>query len=232
MADGCKHDDEDIAANLSAVIAGMASAARDAGRDPAAVTLVAVSKFFGPGRVRPALVAGHRVFGENRVQEADDKWPSLKAEFADVRLHLIGPLQRNKVRRAVALFDVIETVDRPKLARALALEMDRSGKRPDCLIQVNIGEETQKAGILPTESDAFISLCRDQLKLRVKGLMCIPPFGEDPSPYFARLAEIARRNGLDELSMGMSADFEIAIGFGATLVRVGSAIFGKRPATP
>lgn len=231
MTDGDRNDD-DVTDNLSAVIARIAKAASDAGRDPTAVGLVAVSKFFGPGRVRLALAAGHRVFGENRVQEADDKWPALKADFPDVRLHLIGPLQRNKVRRAVDLFDVIETVDRPRLARALALEMEASGSRPDCFIQVNTGEEPQKAGIIPAESDAFIGLCRDQLKLPVKGLMCIPPFGEDPSAHFDLLGEIARRNDLRELSMGMSADFEIAIGSGATFVRVGSAIFGERRATP
>jgi len=175
-----------------------------------------------------ALAAGQRAFGENRVQEAEAKWPALTAAHPDARLHLIGPLQRNKVRRAVTLFDVIETVDRPKLARALADEMARAGRRPACFIEVNTGEEPQKDGVVPREADAFIRECREALGLPIEGLMCIPPVDEEPSLHFALLREIARRNGLAKLSMGMSADFEIAIAFGATHVRVGTAIFGPR----
>ncbi len=221
-----------IAANLAAVTARIAAAARAAGRDPATVALVAVAKTQGADAVAAALAAGHRVFGENRVQEAEAKYPALKAQAGDLRLHLIGPLQTNKVREAVALFDVIETVDRPRLAEALAREMDRQGKRLSCLIEVNTGEEPQKAGVVPTEADAFIAQCRDRLGLPIAGLMAIPPEHEEPAPHFALLREIARRNGLSALSMGMSADFEIAIGFGATLVRVGTAIFGPRRAVP
>ena len=218
----------DIAANLAAVRAEIAAAARDAGRAADAVTLVAVSKTHGPERIVPAIEAGQAVFGENRVQEAEHKWPDLKQRFADVAVHLIGPLQSNKVRHAVALFDVIETVDRPKLARALAREMDKQDRRLPCYIQVNTGEEPQKAGVLPAEADAFVTLCRDELALPVAGLMCIPPLEEEPALHFALLREIARRNGLDGLSMGMSADYPVAIEFGATLVRVGTAIFGPR----
>ena len=175
------------------------------------------------------LRAGHRVFGENRVQEAQGKWPALKTEFPDLELHLIGPLQSNKAKEAVALFDVIETVDRQKLARVLAKEMARQGRRPVCFVQVNTGEEPQKAGVWPGAADAFIAECRDELGLPVEGLMAIPPEAEEPAPHFALLAKIAARNGLAKLSMGMSADFEIAVQFGATHVRVGSAIFGPRP---
>ncbi|MDP6573172.1 MAG: YggS family pyridoxal phosphate-dependent enzyme [Rhodospirillales bacterium] len=219
----------DIAANLAGVIERIAEAAAAADRPPGDVTLVAVGKSHPAGRVRAALEAGYRVFGENRVQEAEEKWPDLKAAFPEARLHLIGPLQSNKVHRAVALFDVIESVDRPKLARSLAREMETTGRRPDCLIQINTGEEPQKAGVPPEDADEFIGVCRDELALPVRGLMCIPPLHEEPSLHFALLREIARRNGLDVLSMGMSADFEIAIRFGATLVRVGTAIFGPRP---
>ncbi len=219
----------DIAENLAKVKARIAGAAEAAGRDPGAVTLVAVGKAFPPETIKPALEAGHRDFGENRVQEAIDKWPGLKEAFANARLRLIGPLQRNKVRRAVALFDVIETVDRLKLARGLAAEMDRSGLRPDCLVQVNTGEEPQKAGVLPREADALIGACGDELGPPLKGLMCIPPIGEEASLHFALLREIARRNGLGDLSMGMSADFEVAVAFGATHVRLGTAVFGPRP---
>jgi pyridoxal phosphate enzyme (YggS family) len=221
--------DSDIAANLAGVRAKVADAARDAGRDPAAVTLVAVGKTFPAARMLPALNAGQRAFGENRVQEAEEKWPALRGRFPDIRLHLIGPLQSNKVRKAVEVFDVIETVDRPKLARALANVMAETGKRPDCFIQVNTGAEDQKAGVLPEDADAFIAQCRDDFGLPVTGLMCIPPVDEEPSLHFQLLAEIARRNGLAQLSMGMSADYEIAVQFGATHVRVGSAIFGTRP---
>jgi pyridoxal phosphate enzyme (YggS family) len=222
--------DAAIAANLAAVEARIAAAARAAGRAPGAVALVAVSKTHPASAVVSALAAGQRLFGENRVQEAQQKYPDLKARHGDLRLHLIGPLQTNKVKEAVSLFDAIETVDRPRLAEALAREMERQGKRRSCLIEVNTGEEPQKAGVLPREADRFIADCRDRLGLPVEGLMCIPPEGEEPSPHFALLREIARRNGLAALSMGMSADFEIAVRFGATLVRVGSAIFGARRA--
>jgi pyridoxal phosphate enzyme (YggS family) len=217
-----------VVANLAAVRARIDAAAAAAGRDPAAVHLVAVSKTNPVAAIKPALAAGHRLFGENRVQEAEAKWPDLRAEFPDLVLHLIGPLQSNKVKESVALFDAIETVDRPKLARALAAEMVRTGRRPRCYVQVNTGEEPQKAGVAPAEADTFIALCRDELQLPLAGLMCIPPVNEEPSPHFALLAKIARRNGLADLSMGMSADYEIAIAFGATHVRVGTAIFGAR----
>ena len=189
---------------------------------------MAVSKTKSADEIRPAIVAGQRLFGENRVQEALAKWPGLKAAFPDLRLHLIGPLQTNKIRDAVRLFDAIESLDREKLARALAAEMAKQGRRLDCFIQVNTGEESQKAGIEPGQADAFIGLCRDSLGLAIAGLMCIPPVDQDPAPHFALLREIARRNGLPGLSMGMSADFETAIRFGATHVRVGTAIFGGR----
>ena len=219
----------DVAARLADVEARIAEAARDAGRAADDVTLVAIAKLHVEARIVPALEAGHRVFGENRVQEAEAKWPALKARYPDVALHLVGPLQTNKARNAIALFDVIETVDRPKLARRLAGEMDRAGKRPSCFIEVNTGEEPQKAGILPADADAFVALCRDQLGLPIAGLMCIPPFDDEPSLHFALLADIAARNGLDQISMGMTADFDIAVRFGATHVRVGTAIFGERP---
>lgn len=218
-----------IAARLAEVKQHIAEVARAAGRPPESVTLVAVGKGHPAERSRAALVAGHRVFGENRVQEAEAKWPALREQFPELRLHLIGPLQRNKLRAACTLFDVIETVDRLSLARALADEFARSGRALDCLIQVNTGEEPQKAGIPPLEADAFLRSCRDDLGLPVRGLMCIPPVDDDPALHFALLREIARRNGLPELSMGMSADYPVAIRFGATLVRVGSAIFGDRP---
>jgi len=218
-----------VGANLGAVRARIAAAARAAGRDPAAITLVAVSKAQPDERVRAALDAGHRVFGENYVQEAKGRWPDLRARFADLRLHMIGAIQTNKAKDVVELFDVVETLDRPKLARALAHEMDRQGRRLACFVQVNTGEEAQKAGVWPADADAFIRTCRDDLQLPVTGLMAIPPFDEEPSLHFALLARIAERNGLAHLSMGMSADYEIAVQFGATHVRVGSAIFGERP---
>ncbi len=221
---------ESIAANLAAVRARIAAAARTAGRDPSEVTLVAVTKTQPAAAVAAAVAAGQTCFGENRVQEAAEKYPALAAAHPGLRLHLIGPLQTNKAREAAALFDVIETVDRPRLAEALAREMERQGRRPDCLIEVNTGEEPQKAGIPPAEADAFIALCRDQLRLPIRGLMCVPPQHEEPALHFALLREIARRNGLAELSMGMSADFETAIRFGATSVRLGTAIFGARAA--
>ena len=218
----------DIAGNLVRVRERIALASADAGRSPDAATLVAVTKFHTADRVREVLKAGHRVFGENRIQDAEVKYPDLKQEYPDLRLHAIGPLQRNKVRRAVALFDVIETVDRPRIARAIASEMDEAGRRPVCFIEVNTGEEPHKGGVLPAEADAFIRLCREDLGLPVLGLMCIPPLENEPSLHFALLREIAARNGLEELSMGMTADFEIAIRFGATQVRLGTAIFGER----
>jgi PLP dependent protein len=217
-----------IAANLATVRERIAIAAKGAGRAPDGVTLVAVSKTHPTATVRQALVAGHRVFGENRVQEAEAKYPGLREEFPDLALHLIGPLQTNKVRDALAICDVIESVDRPRLAQVLAREMDHSGRRPLCLIEVNTGEEPQKAGIMPAEADGFIIECRDRLGLPIIGLMCVPPIDEEPAPHFALLREIARRNELKVLSMGMSADFEKAIRFGATHVRVGTAIFGAR----
>lgn len=216
----------DPAAGLAQVLARIQAAA--AGRAEEVVTLVAISKTHDAAAITPVLDAGHRVFGENRVQEAAAKWPALKANYPGVELHLVGPLQTNKARDAVALFDVIESVDRPKLAAALAREMERSGARPRCYIQVNTGAEPQKAGVSPEDADAFIALCRDQHGLPVEGLMCIPPTQEDPAPHFALLKQIADRNGLDVLSMGMSGDFEIAVQSGATHVRVGTAIFGKR----
>lgn len=219
----------DVADNLAAVKARIAAAAAAAARRAAEITLVAISKTHDAERIVPALRAGHRVFGENRVQEADAKWPPLKAAFADVELHLVGPLQTNKVRQAVALFDVIQTVDRLKLARALAAEMARAGRRLPCFIQVNTGLESQKAGVGPEEADALIATCIGELDLPVVGLMCIPPVDEEPSLHFALLADIARRNRLKSLSMGMTSDFEIAVRFGATHVRVGTAVFGERP---
>jgi pyridoxal phosphate enzyme (YggS family) len=219
---------DQIAANLAAVRGRIEGASRAAGRPADAVTLVAVSKTHTADSVRAALQAGQRIFGENRVQEAIAKFPGLRGDYRDLTLHLIGPLQTNKVKEAVAHCDVIETVDRPRLAEALAREMERSGRHLPCYIEVNTGEETQKAGVLPADADAFIADCRDRLGLMVVGLMCIPPEHEEPALHFALLREIARRNALDKLSMGMSADFETAIRFGATHVRVGTAIFGAR----
>ncbi len=213
---------------LAEIRARIAQAARDCGRTPEAVTLVCVSKTFGPEDIKPVLEAGEKIFGENKVQEATAKWPELKRLYPGVQLHLIGPLQTNKVREAVEFFDVIETVDRPKLAAALAREIARSGRHPKLYVQVNTGAEPQKAGILPQEADDFIASCRKDYGLEISGLMCIPPVDEQASPHFALLSEIAKRNGIALLSMGMSADFELAIQLGATHVRVGAAIFGKR----
>jgi pyridoxal phosphate enzyme (YggS family) len=220
----------DFAANLAAVRAKIAEAAKTANRAPRSVTLVAIGKAHPAERSRAVLAAGQRVFGENRVQEAEAKWPELKAQFPDTVLHLIGPLQTNKVKHAVALFDVIETLDRPRLARSLAREMDRTGRRLPCFIQVNTGAEPRKAGISTEDADAFIAACVDEFALPVEGLMCIPPAADEPSLHFALLREIAHRHGLAGLSMGMSADYEIAIAFGATHIRVGTAVFGSRPA--
>ena len=226
----------DVAANLALSQASIAGAAKAAGRDGGDAALVAVSKTQGTEAILPVIQAGQRLFGENRVQEAQGKWPDIKAANPDLRpelrLHLIGPLQTNKVKDAVELFDVIETVDRPKLARALAREMAKQDRQLDCFIQVNTGEEEQKAGVWPEDADAFVALVRDELGLKVRGLMCIPPVDEDCSLHFALLREIALRNNLSELSMGMSADYEVAIRFGATLVRVGTAIFGARKPYP
>jgi len=222
--------DTDIRNNLQTVKARIAAAAAGAGRPAAAITLVAVAKSHQPAAIRPALQAGHRVFGENRVQEAEAKWPALKADYPDLRLHLVGGLQRNKVKRAVALFDAIETIDRRELARAVADEIARGGRRPQCFVQVNTGEEPQKGGVAPADADAFIATCRDDFGLAIAGVMCVPPLEDEPSPHFALLREIAKRNGVEGLSMGMSGDFETAIRFGATHVRIGTAIFGERPA--
>ena len=219
---------QNTAERLDFIRAEIRKAALGNGRDPASVTLVAVTKTFPAEAILPALAAGHRVFGENRVQEARAKWPALRARFPDLELHLIGPLQSNKAREAVELFDAIHTVDRPKIAVALAEEIARQGRRPLLFVEVNTGGEEQKAGVLPEAADAFLRACREQYRLTIEGLMCIPPFDEPPAPHFALLQKIARRNGLPCLSMGMSADFQSAIAFGATHVRVGSAIFGAR----
>lgn len=212
---------------LAEVRERIAAAAREAGRDPAEVTLVAVSKVQPEERVRAVLDAGQRVFGENRVQEAAERWGPLRADYPDVELHLVGPLQSNKARQAAELFDVIESVDRPKIARRLAEAFAETGRPLPCYLQVNTGEEPQKAGVLPEDTDALVAECR-ALGLDLRGLMCIPPVDEEPALHFALLAEIAGRNGLTGLSMGMSGDFETAIRLGATVVRVGSAVFGER----
>lgn len=218
----------DIARNLADVKARIAAAAERVGWHAREVELIAVGKVQPDERVEAALLAGQRVFGENRVQEAKGKWPGFRETFDGIELHLIGPLQTNKVAEAVALFDIIQTVDRPKLAQALAKEMEKTGRRPGCLIQVNTGEEDQKAGILPADADAFIQECRAEFNLPIKGLMCIPPVDDEPSPHFALLREMARRHDLPVLSMGMSGDYELAVELGATHVRVGTAIFGAR----
>jgi pyridoxal phosphate enzyme (YggS family) len=215
-------------AGLAQVRAEIARACKDAGRDPVSVTLVAVSKTFGAEAIAPVIASGQRVFGENRVQEAKAKWPSLIEQHPDIELHLIGPLQSNKAKEAVALFDAIHSVDRASLCEALAKEIEKQGKTPTLFVQVNTGAEPQKAGVLPEGADAFLESCGDKYGLTISGLMCIPPADEAPGPHFALLATIARRNGLKLLSMGMSADFASAIAMGATHVRVGSAIFGGR----
>lgn len=219
-----------VAANLKEVRARIAAAAAAAGRAVSDVRLVAVSKTFSASAVQAAVECGQLIFGENRVQEAQAKFPALRTATQALELHLIGPLQTNKVRDAVALFDIIQSVDRPRLAAALAAEIGKTGRRPRCFIQVNTGAEPQKAGVLPEAADAFIAEARERHGLTVDGLMCIPPAHEEPALHFALLREIARRNGLAALSMGMSGDFETAIRFGATHVRIGSAIFGARPA--
>ena len=229
MSQVSPHTAAGTAAGLAAVRAEIARACKDAGRDPAEVTLVAVSKTFPGEAIEPAIAAGQRVFGENRVQEAKAKWPPLLAKHPGLALHLIGPLQSNKAKDAVALFDAIHSVDRPSLAEALAKEIARQGRAPLLFVEINTGAEAQKAGVLPQDADAFLSQCRESYGLTISGLMCIPPLEEAPGPHFALTAKIARRNGLKLLSIGMSADFVTAIQLGATHVRVGSAIFGERP---
>jgi PLP dependent protein len=220
--------DVDAKTSLARVRGEIAAACAEARRDPACVTLIAVSKTFGAEAIEPVIAAGQRVFGENRVQEAKAKWPSLRAAHPDIALHLIGPLQSNKAKEAVALFHAIHAVDRPSVAEALAKEIAKQGRHPTLFVEVNTGEEPQKAGVLPQDADAFIKTCRETYGLTIAGLMCIPPFDEAPAPHFALTAKIAARNGLNLLSMGMSADFAAAIAFGATHIRVGTAIFGGR----
>jgi pyridoxal phosphate enzyme (YggS family) len=218
----------DATTSLAAVRAEIARACKDAGRDPAEVTLVAVSKTHQAEAIEPVIAAGQRVFGENRVQEAKAKWPPLLVKHAEIELHLIGPLQSNKAKEAVALFTAIHSVDRPSLCAALTKEIAKQGRSPLLLVEINTGAEAQKAGVLPQDADAFLEKCRAAYGLTISGLMCIPPLDEAPGPHFALTAKIARRNGLKLLSMGMSADFVTAIQLGATHVRVGSAIFGER----
>jgi pyridoxal phosphate enzyme (YggS family) len=217
-----------LSSALAAVENDILRACNEARRDRASVTLIAVSKTFDANAIMPVIRAGQRAFGENRCQEAKAKWPGLISAYPDVNLHLIGPLQSNKAKEAVALFDAIHSVDRPSICQALAKEIDSQKRRPDLFVQLNTGEEPQKAGVAPAEADAFIASCREKYGLSISGLMCIPPVHEAPAPHFALTAKIAARNGLKNLSMGMSADFTIAIQFGATHVRVGSAIFGSR----
>ena len=228
MSEDSAQSMSDAARNLYMVRDRIAQAAREAGRSPDDVVLVAVSKTFAADEIRPVIEAGQRVFGENRVQEAQGKWPALKEDYPGIELHLIGPLQSNKTKEAVALFDVIETIDREKIAGALAAEMAKQGRRPRLYVQVNTGLEPQKAGIDPREAAAFVTRCREVHGLDIEGLMCIPPVDENPGPHFALLEKLAREAGVEKLSMGMSSDYEIAIAFGATSVRVGSAIFGNR----
>ena len=222
------HSATEIPGRLRLVKEEIALAAEAADRKSSAVQLIAVSKTVPAAVIEEAIEAGQRLFGENRVQEAESKWPALKELHTGLELHLIGPLQSNKVREAVALFDVIETLDRPKLARALAEEMERASRRPRLFVQVNTGDEPQKAGIAPDDTAEFVAICRDTFNLEIAGLMCIPPFDEDPSMHFALLAKLAHELGVKELSMGMSGDFAKAVAFGASYVRVGTAIFGER----
>lgn len=214
--------------NFRQVTSAIADAATEAGRDHGDITLVAVTKTFDADAIRPALDMGHRVFGENRVQEAQGKWPHLRQDYSGVELHLIGPLQSNKAGDAVALFDVIETIDREKIAKAIAAEMEKQQRKPHLYVQVNTGEESQKAGVSPTRAREFVEWCKKDIGIGIAGLMCIPPFEENPGPHFALLAKLAGQCGVSNLSMGMSGDYETAIAFGATHVRVGSAIFGSR----
>ena len=214
--------------SLAKVRAEIARACAQARRDPASVTLVAITKTFGADAIEPVIAQGQRVFGENRVQEAKAKWPPLKDRHPGIELHLVGPLQSNKAKEAVAMFEAIHSLDRPSLAEALAKEIAKQGRKPALFVEVNTGAESQKAGVLPEETDGFVAACRNRYGLEIAGLMCLPPADEPPAPHFALTAKIARRNGLALLSMGMSADFPIAIAFGATHVRVGTAIFGER----
>lgn len=218
----------DISAGLARVKDEIAAACREAGREGASVTLIAVTKTFGEDTVEQAIAAGQQTFGENRVQESKSKWPAIRERHPGLALHLIGPLQSNKAKEALALFDAIHSVDRPSICEALAKEIQKAGRQPALFVQVNTGAEPQKAGVLPENADAFVKECRGTYGFDIAGLMCIPPFEEAPAPHFALTAKIAERNGLKLLSMGMSADFAIAIAFGATHVRVGSAIFGGR----
>ena len=213
---------------LATVEQEITRACEEARRDRASVTLIAVSKTFGAETIVPVIEAGQRVFGENRVQEARAKWPGLILAYPGIALHLIGPLQSNKAKEAVALFDAVHSVDRPSICEALAKEIVSQKRRPQLFVQLNTGEEPQKAGVAPAQADAFIASCRDKFGLQISGLMCIPPLNDAPAPHFALTAKIAARNGLKNLSMGMSADFAVAIPFGATHVRIGSAIFGAR----
>jgi PLP dependent protein len=217
-----------VSTGLAAVEEAVARACKEARRDRASVTLIAVSKTFAADAIEPVIKAGQRVFGENRVQEAKSKWPGLMSAYPGLAVHLIGPLQSNKAKEAVALFDAIHSVDRPSLCEALAREFGSQMRRPQLFVQLNTGEEPQKAGIAPADADSFIASCREKYGLPISGLMCIPPLDDAPAPHFALTAKIAARNGLKNLSMGMSADFTIAIALGATHVRVGSAIFGHR----
>ncbi len=217
-----------LPSGLAVVEEAVARACMEARRDRASVTLIAVSKTFGAEAIGPVIASGQRVFGENRVQEAKAKWPTLMSVHPGISLHLIGPLQSNKTKEAVALFDAIHSVDRPSLCEALAREFRSQTRRPQLFVQLNTGEEPQKAGVAPSEADSFIASCRDEYGLAISGLMCIPPVNEAPAPHFALTAKIAARNGLKNLSMGMSADFAVAIQMGATHIRVGSAIFGHR----
>lgn len=227
MSDGLRSA-TGVAERLAGIRARIAAAAREVGRDPASVELIAVSKMFEADAIRPVIAAGQRQFGENRVQEAKGKWPALRAETPGLVLHLIGPLQSNKAREAVELFDAIHTIDREKIARAVADELARQGRKPQLFVQVNTGEEPQKAGIGPRDAAAFVRLCRESIGLEIAGLMCIPPVDEEPAVHFAFLVKLAREAGVAGLSMGMSDDFETAVELGATHVRVGSAIFGSR----
>ncbi len=219
---------DEVEGRLRAVRERIAAAEREAGRAAGSVTLVAVSKTFDREHILPTIHAGQRVFGENRVQEAAQKWPAIRADYPDIELHLIGPLQSNKAREAVALFDVIETVDRDRIAAELAKEIRRQGRQPHLYVQVNTGSEAQKAGVDPREAAAFVGRCRSVHGLTIDGLMCIPPADENPGPHFALLDKLARETGVERLSMGMSGDYDLAVRFGATSVRVGSAIFGTR----
>lgn len=223
------NENENPASNLASILSEIEASAKSAMRDPSEINLVAVSKNHERERIEPVLASGHLIFGENRVQEAEGKWPALREIYPHVELHLIGPLQSNKAKVAASIFDVIETIDRPKVATALGRAFEQTGRSLPCYIQVNTGEEPQKAGVHPSDVDAFISSCRDDIGLDIRGLMCIPPIDEAPALHFALLTKLADRNGLSVRSMGMSADFKTAISLGATHVRVGTAIFGARP---